>query len=140
MLSILMLIGKAKGAEILPVLVLPAVIIAIVCAVFYISRQREKARTEKLANIFLDLGFPFQADLDPVRLEHLSGFPLMNIGRGKQSTNVISVEGPNTDIAVFDYRYLTGGGDNRKVRKQTVMSEKSTSLVHPAFNLRPEGF
>ena len=140
MLSILMLIGKAKGAEILPVLVLPAVIIAIVCAVFYISRQREKARTEKLANIFLDLGFPFQADLDPVRLEHLSGFPLMNIGRGKKLTNVISVEGPNTDIAVFDYRYLTGGGDNRKVRKQTVMSEKSTSLVHPAFNLRPEGF
>ena len=55
--SILMLIGKAKGAEILPVLILPAVIIAIVCAVFYISRQREKARTEKLTSIFLDQHF-----------------------------------------------------------------------------------
>ena len=138
--SIITLIGEADISRILPELIIPALIIGVCITIFYVSRQREKARTEKLANIFLDLGFPFQADLDPVRLEHLSGFPLMNIGRGKQSTNVISVEGPNTDIAVFDYRYLTGGGDNRKVRKQTVMSEKSTSLVHPAFNLRPEGF
>ena len=138
--SILMLIGKANRAEIFPALIFAAVIIAIVCAVFYISRQREKARTQKLTSIFQDLGFPFQADVDPVRLEHLSGFPLMNIGRGKQLTNAISVEGPNADIAVFDYRYVTGGGDNRKVRKQTVMSVESPSLVLPAFNLRPEGF
>ena len=132
--------GKADDARMLPGLIFPAVIAGIVCAVFYISRQREKARTEKLANIFMDLGFPFQADLDPVRLEHLSGFPLMNIGRGKKLTNVISVEGPNADIAVFDYRYVTGSGNNSRVRKQTVMSVESTSLVHPVFNLRPEGF
>jgi len=41
---------------------------------------------------------------------------------------------------VFDYRYVTGGGDDRRVRKQTVMSVESTSLVHPVFYLRPEGF
>ena len=138
--SILMLIGKANRAEIFPALIFAAVIIAIVCAIFFISRRREKARTDKLTSIFQGLGFPFQADVDPVRLEHLSGFPLMNIGRGKQLTNAISVEGPNADIAVFDYRYVTGGGNNSRVRKQTVMSVESTSLVHPVFNLRPEGF
>jgi hypothetical protein len=138
--SIITLIGEADISRILPELIIPALIIGVCITIFYVSRQREKARTEKLTNIFQDLGFPFQADLDPVRLEHLSGFPLMNIGRGKKLTNVISVEGPNADIAVFDYRYVTGGGDNRKVRKQTVMSVESPSLVHPAFNLRPEGF
>jgi hypothetical protein len=140
MYFIIMLIGKANGAEIVHALIFAAAIIGIICVIFYIARRREKVRTEKLTSIFQDLGFPFQADVDPVRLEHLSGFPLMNIGRGKQLTNVISVEGPNADIAVFDYRYVTGGGDNRKVRKQTVMSVESPSLVLPAFNLRPEGF
>ena len=140
MYSIIMLIGKANAAEILPRLIFPAVIVGIVCSIIYISRRRERARTEKLTTIFQELGFPFQAAVDPVRLEHLAGFPLMNIGRGKQLTNVISVEGPIADIAMFDYRYVTGHGRSRKVRKQTVMSVESTSLVHPVFNLRPEGF
>jgi len=130
----------ANVARILPALIIPAVIISIVCVVLYIARQREKARTEKLKSIFKDLGFPFQADIDPVRLEQLSDFPLMNIGHSKRLKNVISVEGSSADIAMFDYRYVTGRGKHRKVRNQTVMSVESTSLVHPVFNLRPEGF
>ena len=140
MYFLIMLIGKANDGRILLGLIFPAVIVGIVCAMFFIYKKREKVRTEKLTKIFQELGFPFQAAVDPVLLERLSGFPLMNIGRGKQLTNVISVEGPNADIAVFDYRYVTGGGDDRRVRKQTVMSVESTSLVHPVFNLRPEGF
>jgi len=140
MYFLIIFFGKADDARMLPGLIFPAVIAGIVCAIFFIYKKREKARTEKLTKIFQELGFPFQAAVDPVRLERLSGFPLMNIGRGKQITNVISVEGPNADIAVFDYRYVTGGGDDRRVRKQTVMSVESTSLVHPVFNLRPEGF
>lgn len=140
MYFLIMLIGKANGAEILPAIIFPAVIIGIVCAIIFISRRRERARTEKLTTIFHELGFPFQAAVDPVRLERLAGFPLMNIGRGKQLTNVISVEGPTADIAMFDYRYVTGHGKSRKVRRQTVMSVESTSLVHPVFNLRPERF
>jgi hypothetical protein len=64
----------------------------------------------------------------------------MNIGRDKQITNVISVEGPNADISVFDYSYVTDVSKDRRLRKQTVMSVESTSLVHPVFNLRPEEF
>ena len=140
MYFLIVLIGKANDGRILLGLIFPVVILGIVCAMFFIYKKREKVRTEKLTKIFQELGFPFQAAVDPVLLERLSGFPLMNIGRGKQLTNVISVEGPNADIAVFDYRYVTGGGDDRRVRKQTVMSVESTSLVHPVFNLRPEGF
>lgn len=132
--------GNANAARLLPALISLALIIGIACTIFLLLKRREKVRTEKLTKIFQELGFPFQAAVEPVRLERLSGFPLMNIGRGKQLTNVISVEGPNADIAVFDYRYVTGGGDDRRVRKQTVMSVESTSLVHPVFNLRPEGF
>ena len=140
MYFLIMLIGKPDDGRILLGLILPAVIVGIVLAIFFIYKKREKVRTEKLTKIFQELGLPFQAAVDPVRLESLSVFPLMNIGRGKQLTNVVSVEGPDSHIAVFDYRYVTGGGDDRKVRKQTVMSVESTSLVHPAFNLRPEGF
>ncbi|MCS5642154.1 MAG: hypothetical protein NZ807_02700 [Dehalococcoidia bacterium] len=132
--------GKANDDRMLPVLIIPAVIISIVCAVLYIARQREKIRTQKLTTIFKELDYPFQADVDPVRLEQLSEFPLMNIGHSKRLKNVISVEGPTADIAMFDYRYVTGYGKHRKVRQQTVMSVESTSLVLPVFNLRPEGF
>ena len=118
----------------------PAVIIAIIGAIFLISRRREKVRTEKLATISQELGYPFQAAMDPERLERLGAFPLMNIGRGKKIENVISVDGPSSDIAMFDYRYVIGHGKSRRVLRQTVMSVESTSLVHPAFNLRPEGF
>jgi len=130
----------ANVARILPALILPALIIGIVCAVLYIARQREKVRTQKLTTIFKELDYPFQADVDPVRLEQLSDFPLMNIGHSKRLKNVIFVEGTAADIAMFDYRYVTGHGKHRKVRQQTVMSVESTSLVHPVFNLRPEGF
>lgn len=140
MYFLIMLIGKANDGIILFSLIYFFVILFIVFAMFSIYKKREKIRTEKLTNICQELGFPLQTAVDPVLLERLSGFPLMNIGRDKQITNVISVEGPNADIAVFDYRYVTGGGDDRRVRKQTVMSVESTSLVHPVFNLRPEEF
>jgi len=135
-----MLISKANDADQIIEFIFPAVIMAIFCAIFFISRRQEKARAEKLTMIFQELGYPFQAAVDPDRLECLAAFPLMNIGRGKKIENVISVDGPSADIAMFDYRYVTGHGRSRRVRRQTVMSVESTSLVHPVFNLRPEGF
>lgn len=135
-----MLISKGNNADQMLELIFPAVIIAIFGAIFFISRRREKARTEKLATISQELGYPFQAAMDPERLEGLGAFPLMKIGRGKKIENVISVDGPSADIAMFDYRYVTGHGKSRRVLRQTVMSVESTSLVHPVFNLRPEGF
>jgi hypothetical protein len=135
-----MLIGKANDGIILFSLIYFFVILFIVFAMFSIYKKREKIRTEKLTNICQELGFPLQTAVDPVLLERLSGFPLMNIGRDKQITNVISVEGPNADISVFDYSYVTDGSKDCRLRKQTVMSVESTSLVHPVFNLRPEEF
>jgi len=135
-----MLIGKANDGIILFSLIYFFVILFIVFAMFSIYKKREKIRTEKLTNICQELGFPLQTAVDPVLLERLSGFPLMNIGRDKQITNVISVEGPNADISVFDYSYVTDVSKDRRLRKQTVMSVESTSLVHPVFNLRPEEF
>lgn len=135
-----MLVSKRVDSDQMIELIFPAVIIAIFGAIFFLFRRREKARTEKLATIFQELGYPFQAAMDPERLERLGAFPLMNIGRGKKIENVISVDGPSADIAIFDYRYVTGHGKSRRVLRQTVMSVDSTSLVHPVFNLRPEGF
>jgi hypothetical protein len=140
MYFLIMLIGKANDGIILFSLIYFFVILFIVFAMFSIYKKREKIRTEKLTNICQELGFPLQTAVDPVLLERLSGFPLMNIGRDKQITNVISVEGPNADISVFDYSYVTDVSKDRRLRKQTVMSVESTSLVHPVFNLRPEEF
>ena len=135
-----MLLSKGNNFDQMLELIFPAVIIAIFGAIFLISRRRETVRTEKLATISQELGYPFQAAMDPERLERLGAFPLMNIGRGKKIENVISVDGPSSDIAMFDYRYVIGHGKSRRVLRQTVMSVESTSLVHPVFNLRPEGF
>ena len=143
MYDIIMLFGRGndEGKEDLWIVpIIWAVILVVIGTVVYISRKREKARTAKLAAIFQDLGYPFQADLDPARIEHLSSFPLMNIGHSKKLKNVITVETPQADLAMFDYRYVTGHGKHRKVHQQTVMSVESSVLIQPVFNLYPEGF
>lgn len=135
-----MLVVKDNDDDQMLELIFPAVIIGIFGTIFVISRRREKARTEKLATISQELGYSFQAAMDPKRLERLGAFPLMNIGRAKKIDNAISFDDPSANIAMFDYRYVTGHGKSRRVLRQTVMSLESTGLVHPVFNLRPEGF
>ena len=82
MYFLIMLIGKANDGKILLGLITTTVFVGIGLAIFFIYKKLEKIRTEKLAKIFQELGFPFQAAVDPVRLERLSGFPLLNIGGG----------------------------------------------------------
>ena len=63
-----MLLIKGNNFDQMLELIFPAVIIAIFGAIFLISRRREKVRTEKLATISQELGYPFQAAMDPERL------------------------------------------------------------------------
>jgi hypothetical protein len=41
---------------------------------------------------------------------------------------------------VFDYRYVTGGGNSQRTHRQTVFYVTGDALRLPSFSLRPENF
>ena len=44
------------------------------------------------------------------------------------------------ELAIFGYRYTTGGGKHQHTHQQTVISFQSPHLSLPEFELRPESF
>ena len=68
----------------------------------------------------------------------LGDFSLFEQGRGRKLTNLIRGRSQSVEVAIFDYRYTTGGGESSTTYKQTVVRFKSDSLGLPKFELRPE--
>lgn len=103
-----------------------------------IARRRKEKRTNDLQAVAKELELPFLETGDTALGERLSNLPLFNIGRARTLTNLIVADTPELQIALFDYRYVTGRGKHKRVRRQSVAVVQSTSLRLPEFHLRPE--
>ena len=114
-----------------------AIIVAIVI-VKRVARRRAKQRTDALQAVAAELGLPFHEATDEAFQEKLSVLPLFNIGRGQTLTNLIVADTPELQVSLFDFRYVTGRGKQKRVRRQTVAVVQSTELRLPEFHLRPE--
>ncbi len=109
--------------------------------IFYIIAVREKKRTARLEIVVAEMGLEFQPLGDSQLLARLAGFPLMNVGRRQELKNLVVGDTSQGQLALFDFRYITGGGDSQKTRRQTVIAMEAAELEQlPAFNMRPEGF
>ena len=84
------------------------------------------------------LGLTFFPKGDETLLGRLAQFHLFSQGHSKKIKNMLHGETPDAEIAVFGYRYTTGGGKNSQTLSQTVMYFRSPSLRLPQFALRPE--
>ncbi|MFP6770442.1 MAG: hypothetical protein VB859_19865, partial [Planctomycetaceae bacterium] len=103
-----------------------------------VGRRREEKRTSDFQAVAVELDLTFLSAGDEALEQRLSGFPLFNTGRDRKLSNLIVADTPEVQIALFDYRYVTGHGKNKRTRQQSVAVVQSTELRLPEFHLRPE--
>jgi hypothetical protein len=101
----------------------------------------EKKRREALEQVAVRLGMQFSAqpvEGIPSRL-HQSGFKLFQRGRGRRYSNWMSkrlIDG--TEIALFDYQYTSGSGEDSSTYRMSVFFASQEDLHLPRFQLHPE--
>jgi hypothetical protein len=99
------------------------------------AAQKRKGELEALAG---ELGLDFFPEGDSSVSAVLSKLRLFDRGRSKKFMNMMTGNANGVRIAIFEYRYTTGGGKNQHTHQQTVISFESENLALPFFELRPE--
>jgi len=114
-----------------------AAVVVLVIALIVISTVQQKKRTEAWQRIAEQLGLTFLGDNNDLlkRFGHLRVF---QHGRSRRMRNAVVGDAGDTEIAIGDYRYTTGGGRNSKTHDQTVCILRSDELDLPHCHLRPE--
>ena len=115
-------------------IVIPIVLLII----FLVRRANAKKRTETLSGVAAELNLEFSPVGEESLKVQLGQFPLLNKGRKGQLTNVCVGGTDEVELRIFDYRYITGYGKNRRVHRQTVVAMQSALLNLPEFRMRPE--
>ena len=110
----------------------------ILVIIFLIRRANAQKRTQTLSGIAAELNLEFSPVGDESLGMQLGQFPLLNKGRKGQLTNVCVGGTDEVELRIFDYRYTTGSGRNRRVHRQTVVAMQSALLNLPEFRMRPE--
>jgi hypothetical protein len=138
LISLPLPLGAAGNDDILVfgLIICGAIAIALVAAI--LGRAYEKNRTSELARVAEELGFAFSASDSGALLPDLQRFDLVSHGRAQHISNVMSGVVEDVEIAIFDYRYTTGSGKNRKTHRRSVVSLKREGWGLPGFHLRPE--
>ena len=109
-------------------------------AIVYAAHKYEQARTERFQEVAEDLGLEFFPTGDPAVQEAIGHLRLFNQGHGRRTQNMLSGQTDDIEIAIFGYRFITGGGKNQQTHHQSVISFQSPNLSLPEFELRPEHF
>ncbi len=114
------------------------IIIVVVASIFIGAQILERRRRKDLEIVANELGLEFKPDGDASLQNRLSRYELFNTGRSRKLTNLVEGVTDEVSIAIFDYKYTTGGGKNQHTARQTVVSLESPNLVIPNFSMRPE--
>jgi hypothetical protein len=132
--------NKDEGEAWIGIIVL-VVVLGIILVIAIGSRLREKKRTGRLEVVVAEMGLEFRSIGDPELLGRLGVFPLMNVGRSQELKNLILGDTSQGQLALFDFRYVTGHGKHKKTHRQSVLAMEAPELQQlPVFNMRPEGF
>lgn len=107
-------------------------------AIFQLVRYFERVRREGLERFATELSLDFFPDEQSDLMQRLQAFKLFNAGHSRKMVNVIVGRTEVVNIAIFDYRYITGSGKHQHVHNQTVVAMESDELDIPSFTLRPE--
>lgn len=114
-------------------------VILLVIAVFAIGAHIwEKRRTEAFKQLADELSFDFFPTGRAGLLSEMTGFYLFGIGHSQTIFNLLQGTAGGLQISIFDYRYVTGSGKNRKVSTQSVFVAHREGMDLPMFTLRPE--
>lgn len=99
-------------------------------------------RSKQLQAVAQKMGMRFEEE-DPWGFDGLlSEFQLFKRGRRRKYFHLMhsSDDLLETDVRIFDYRFVTGGNNARKTHLQTVFFIQSKKLGLPHFLMKPERF
>jgi hypothetical protein len=83
-------------------------------------------------------GFMFSEKGDALPQDSQGEFQLFSQGHSRSMRNVLTGTFNKIPCMIFDYQYVTGGGKNSHVWRQTVIALQSAQGRLPGFALRPE--
>lgn len=112
-------------------------------AAFYAASTYSRRRKERLAahrELATRLGWGFREEVPFESIPGLDRLELFRQGRSRSLSNIITSPAGDPRIVVFDYKYVTGGGNSTRVHRQTVCYITSDRFMLPSFSLRPEHF
>jgi carbonic anhydrase len=120
--------------------VLAAATAVIVGGALALARRGAGLRTETVRQVADRLGWPFRDEVPYATIPDLDRFELFRPGRSKKIRNVMTSPAGAPRSVIFDYSYVTGGGNSQRTHKQTVCYVVDDALDLPSFSLRPENF
>ena len=103
------------------------------------SSVQAKKRTAAFQAQANEMGLGFAETADGL-IERLGDFSLFKRGRHKRTRNVLTGDAGDVKISIFDYRFITGSGKNKRVNRQTVVLLESANIQAPEFSMRQQGF
>lgn len=122
----------------------PVIIFALIAGAlgigFKVVGQAAKQRTAALRETADRLGWRFHETVDFKSIPDLDRFELFGTGRSKKLRNLLTSPASDARAVVFDYSYVTGGGNSQRRHRQTVFYATNDALRLPSFSLRPERF
>ena len=110
-------------------------LVGFLCFIFW---RMGKKRTEQFALISAELKLNFFPKGSTSLFERLKPFHLFSKGRSRKIKNLMEGEANKVELAIFDYQYTTGGGENSHTYRQSILFFRSPKLNLPDFSLRPE--
>jgi hypothetical protein len=131
---------RAKAKSDTPVWPFILLVTLFIGAIFAVFIYWDRKRAEKLEAAAKALGFTFRRKPTPEDAQLTAGTQLAKIGRSRTIRNIIEVpESDGTQLTLFEFTYVTGGGKSSRTHYQTVARLRSAKLNLPPFDLRPEG-
>jgi hypothetical protein len=124
-------------------LIFPAIVVGVlvlVGGIIYGSYVAEKKRAEAFQRVAGEMGFDFLPKGDATFFQSLSGFHLFSQGHSKRHSNLMRGRTQDLEVAIFDYRYVTGSGKHSHTWNHTVIAFRFEGAALPDFSLRPESF
>jgi len=124
--------------DINPIIFAPIIIVLFISFVglmiFLVIREKKRSKG------FSELGLPFFPNGDVALQQSLSEFPLFKRGHSRKTKNMLRSEAGDIEIAIFDYRFVTGHGKHRRKHTQSVIYYRSPTLALADFAIQPESF
>ena len=111
---------------------------AAIVGVVFAAKRATARRREGLAAEAARMGFGFTPGDEEWLRKELAPFHLFSRGHGRRIANVLRGKAKDLEIAVFDYRSTTGGGQHSSTHSQTVLLFENPRGDFPGFSLRPE--
>jgi hypothetical protein len=112
--------------------------LAVVGVARYVGLRHQARRTQEMQSVAGQLGWQFSPAVPFDGIPVVREFPLFLRGRHRQIRNFMSGRRSGHQVAVFDYRYVTGSGTSRRTHRQTVVHVHTPGMRYPRFDLRPE--